>query len=126
MRWNFVFDRTYREVLSRETDLRKSQFNIPKRKLVRIGLWSLPLLLVAMVAYHFEQYVPMGMAIFAAGFYALWQILFYGFSTNPEEDERVIETTNYYSNGTLIFLAVFSAILIMGVSLVLYLKAHDS
>lgn len=126
MRWNFSFDRTYREVLSREIDFKKSKFNISRRTLIRISLWSLPLLLVATAGYYFEQYVPMGMAIFAAVFIALWQILFYGFSPNLKDDERVIEVTNHYSKGTLIFFACFWTMLIVGVSVALYLKAHDS
>jgi cytochrome bd-type quinol oxidase subunit 2 len=114
-------DKTQREVFSREVDLKKSAFQLSRRALIRIVLGFAIFLLPIWIAYHFEQYPQMWMAIVFAILVSAWQLLFYGYESSPK-DEASLKVTNFYSKGVLIFLAIFWAVLISGVSVALYLK----
>lgn len=74
---------------------------------------------MAGLAFYFEQFAAMWLAIAWAVGVGLWQLVFYGYFS---KDERALEVTNFYSKGTLIFFACFWAALITGVAIALYLK----
>ncbi len=114
-------DSTQREVLSREMDIKKSRFQLSRRALNRIVISFVCFLLPIGIAFHFEQYPQMWMAIAFAILVSAWQLLFYGYESSPK-DETVFKATNFYSKGVLIFLAIFWTVLIAGVSVALYLK----
>ncbi len=121
MKWRVEIDKTQREVFSREVDLKKSPFQLSRRALIRIVLGFAIFLFPIWVAYHFEQYPQMWMAIAFAILVSTWQLLFYGYESSPK-DEATLKVTNFYSKGVLIFLAIFWTVLISGVSVALYLK----
>lgn len=76
---------------------------------------------MAGIAYYFEQYVVMWIAIIWATGMGLLQVVYYGYSSSPK-DEKSLSITNFYSKGTLIFLACYWSVLILGVAIALYLK----
>ena len=121
MKSRIEIDRTQRDVFSREVDLKKSQFQLSRRALIRIVLGFAIFLLPIWLAYHFEQYPQMWMAIGFAILISAFQLLFYGYESSPK-DEAALKVTNFYSKGVLIFLVIFWSVLIGGVSVALYLK----
>lgn len=78
MRWWIGFDNTQREVSHRKVDLKKSAFRISGVALLRIALGLSVFLLAAGVAFYFEQYPQMWLAIIFGVSISAWQLLFMG------------------------------------------------
>jgi hypothetical protein len=121
MRIRAELDNTKRSAFSREIDLKSSRFHLSRHEFLRIILGSSAMLSMAGLAFYFEQYAVMWIAIAWAVAVGLWQLAFYGYMSNPK-DKKSLAVTNFYSKGTLIFLASFWTVLIVGVAIALYFK----
>ena len=115
-------DKTKREVFLHKIDLKKSKFHISSDSLFSVSLGFVAFIPVIWLAYYFEQFPMMWMAVYAAVFIFVWQLIFYGFTSTNKKKQKTLNVTNFYSKGTLIFLAIFWCALIIGVSIALYLK----
>ena len=109
MRIHTKFDKTRRKVLAKEIDLKRSQFNLSRHAFFRIVVGSSAVLLMAVLAFYFEQYVIMWIAIAWSLGVGLWQTAYYGY-TSSQKSAKTLEVTNFYSKGVLIFLAFFWAV----------------
>jgi hypothetical protein len=120
LRKRFEFDNTQRQVFSREIDLKRAKFRLAPRVLARIVVGAAPLLLMAFAALYFEQPHMFWFSLMFAFGVVRWQVLVFGFT--GESSIAEMKATNFYSKGTLIFLAIFWTVLILGVAVALYLK----
>lgn len=112
-------DKTKRTAYASKINPKKTSFNLSRHEFFRIIMGTSAVLLMAALAFYFEQYPVMWIAIIWALGVGAWQTLFYGYAPN-KKSKKALSVTNFYSKGVLIFLAFFWSSLIIGISIALY------
>lgn len=118
------FDKIRKEVYSGTIDASKVKLSLSRRRFLRVFVALLVFVPPAYLAFYFEKIVVMWTAIGWGAFAFLWQLLYWSDVSVPKDKDE-FEVANFYGKGTLIFLAVFWSVLIIGVSTALYLKALE-
>lgn len=121
MKFFFSFDRTSKVVFTKEIDLKKDRFFIPKPLRLRLFRNASILLVLPIIAYYFEQMHMVWFSLLWTAAITGWQALAYGYSPKSFLGDE-LSPTKIYGRGPLIFLVIFWSVLIVSVSIALYLK----